>query len=103
MKKPMMKKGMAYKMGYTKKEMMKGEDTLQTMKKGPIYKYDNSPKSLSIRIAADEKDKVGASESGKKRLNRDINVMINKEPVAQKYGTPMRKMGCSISKHMKSK
>ena len=33
MKKPMMKKGMAYKMGYTKKEMMKGEDTLQTMKK----------------------------------------------------------------------
>jgi len=98
-----MKKGMAYKMGHTKKEMIKGEDTLQTMKKGPIYKYDNSPKSLSIRIAADEKDKVGASESGKKRLNRDINVMINKESVAQKYGAPMKKMGCSLSKHMKSK
>ena len=98
-----MKKGMAYKMGYTKKEMMKGEDTLQTMKKGPIYKYDNSPKSLSIRIAADEKDKVGASKSGKKRLNRDINVMINRESAAKKYRTPMKKMGCSISKHMKSK
>ena len=98
-----MKKGMAYKMGYTKKEMMKGEDTLQTMKKGPIYKYDNSPKSLSIRIAADEKDKVGASKAGKKRLNRDINVMINRESEAKKYGAPMKKMGCSISKHMKSK
>jgi hypothetical protein len=103
MKKPMMKKGMAYKMGYTKKEMIKGEDTLQTMKKGPIYKYDNSPKSLSIRIAADEKDKLGASKAGKKRLNKDINVMINKESAAKKYGAPMKKMGCSISKHMKSK
>lgn len=103
MKKPMMKKGVAYKMGYAKKEMIKGEDTLQTMKKGPIYRYDNSPKSLSIRIAADEKDKVGASKSGKKRLNKDIKVMINRESVAQKYGAPMKKMGCSISKHMKSK
>ncbi len=29
--------------------------------------------------------------------------MINRESGVKKYGAPMKKMGCSISKHMKSK
>tara|TARA_R110000803_G_scaffold6983_3_gene22594 strand:+ start:328 stop:735 length:408 start_codon:yes stop_codon:yes gene_type:complete len=39
--------------------------------------YNNSAKSKEIRIAADEKDKSGASKSGVKALDKDIYSMIN--------------------------
>jgi len=39
--------------------------------------YNNSAKSKMIRVAADEKDKKGASREGKERLDRDIKVMID--------------------------
>lgn len=86
-------------MNKLKKKMMEGEDTLQTMKKGMVYKYgtptkkfNNSAKDIAIRVAADEKDKVHASAKGKKALDHDISSMVS-------HAT---KKGCVLSKHSKS-
>ena len=73
-KKPIMKKGMIYKMGSTKEKMMEGEDTLQTMKKGMAYKYDSMAKMNKY-----DKDMMHERE-----LIYDAKKEIHKEDVAKK-------------------
>lgn len=73
-KKPIMKKGMTYKMGSTKEKMMEGEDTLQTMKKGMAYKYDSMAKMNKY-----DKDMMHERE-----LIYDAKKEIHKEDVAKK-------------------
>ena len=88
MKKPMMKKGMAYKKSMAYKESSKQEkanllndnpvvdrekDTM-TMKKGPMYKYDSMAKMNSY-----DKDMMHERE-----LIYDAKKEIHKEDVAKK-------------------
>ena len=74
-KKPMMKKGMTYKMGSTKEKMMEGEDTLPTMKKGTIaYKYDSA-----VKMNKYDKDMMHERE-----LIYDAKKEIHKEDLAKK-------------------
>jgi len=61
--------------------------------------YNNSAKSKMIRVAADEKDKKGASKEGKKRLDRDIKVMI--DAPTKMYGGP--KMGAKKGDQSKTR
>ena len=47
--------------------------------------FNNSAKQKEIRIAADEKDKSGASKHGIEALNKDISSMIN-------YNAPLKNL-----------
>ena len=79
-------------------------------------RYNNSAKSKEIRIAADEKDKSGASKSGVKALDKDIYSMINHSSPAKnlksaggglvssdKAGPYMMGGGTWLSKRLQSK
>ena len=107
MKKPMMKKGMAYKKSMAYKESSKQEkanllndnpvvdrekDTM-TMKKGPMYKYDSMAKMnsydkdmMQLIYDAKKQEKTGSKKTKKhdKELIYDAKGQIHNEDVAKK-------------------